>query len=167
MTTRTHTPTQLLTGITGKCLLETEGYQIVFNLKSLESTKEDLDLIVEFHLDCFAVKSIPAFIAIKDLHRLVSYFEEHIASLQVDPDSESYTFSTYGLGFQVQALAGEVRSPDDGEFSMRFMVNVGQANVDASRTYVGGESVVTLANIQGFTSSLQGVLADLGCIAKC
>ncbi|WP_322657512.1 hypothetical protein [Dendronalium sp. ChiSLP03b] len=53
--------------------------------------------------------------------------------------------------------------PHDGEFSIRFMVNVGQTNVEVSRTYVGGESVVTLENIQSFISSLQGVLRELGC----
>ncbi len=163
MTTSTHTRIQK--PISRQCLLETEGYRIVFNLKSLENNQQIVDLIVEYQLDpqlCFVVvKSRPEFIAIKDLQRLANYFEEHILRLQEEPDSESYTFVTYGLSFQVQALVGEVRSPSDGEFSLRFMVNVGQTNVEASRTYVGGESVVTLANIQSFTSSLQTVLTEL------
>ena len=99
--------------------------------------------------------------AIKDLERLVNYFEEHIACLKVDPDNESSTFITYGLGFQVQALSGEVRSLSDGEFTMRFMVNVGQSDFEASRTYIGGESEVTLENIESFTSSLQSILRKL------
>lgn len=111
-------------------------------------------------------------ISIQDIQRLIKYFEEHIAKLQENPDSESYTFVTYGLNFQVQALAGDVRinpsnllqtSPDDGEFTIVFMVNVGQSNVEACQTYVGGESVVTLKNIHSFTSLLQAVLTELGC----
>lgn len=149
----------------GKCLLETEGYKILFELKSLENSKQDVDVIVEFqlnpHLGSLVVKSIPTFIAINDLERLVNYFEEHIAYLKVDSDSESSIFITYGLGFQVQALSGEVRSSNDGEFTIRFMVNVGQSDFEASRTYVGGESVVTLENIKSFTSSLQGILREL------
>ncbi|MDF2388031.1 hypothetical protein JMG10_41740 [Nostoc ellipsosporum NOK] len=118
------------------------------------------------------MKSQPELIYIQDLQRLIKYFEEHIAQLQENPDSESYTFVTYGLNFQVQDLAGEVhinpsnllqKLPDDGEFTIRFMVNVGQTNVEASRTYVGGESVVKLANIHSFTSLLQAVLTELGC----
>jgi hypothetical protein len=163
MTTSTHTLTQK--PISRQCLLETEGYRIVFNLKGIEKTKTDMDLIVEYqldpHLGLVLVKSKPEFIAVKDLQRLLNYFEEHISRLQEEPDYESYTFLTYGLSFQVQALAGEVRSPNDGEFSIRFMVNVGQTNVEASRTYVGGESVVTLANFQSFALSLQAVLTEL------
>ena len=70
---------------------------------------------------------------------------------------------TYGLGFQVQALSGEVRSPTEGEFSIRFMVNAGQSSELASRTYVGGESLVTLGNIKSFASTLQAVLAEFVC----
>ncbi|MBW4612033.1 MAG: hypothetical protein KME21_01880 [Desmonostoc vinosum HA7617-LM4] len=155
MNTNIHTPVTT----SSKCLLVTEGYKIIFNLKSLETTKQYMDLIVKFQLDpnlaFVAVKSQPALISITDLKRLVTYFEEHIAQLQENPNRESYTFLTCDLGFQVQALSGEVRSPHEGEFSIRFMVNVGQNNAEASRTYVGGESVVTLENIQSFTSSLQ------------
>lgn len=149
----------------GKCLLETDGYKIIFELKSLETSKKDVDLIVEFHLNphlgSLVVKSVPTFTAIKDLERLVNYFEEHIARLKVDPDNESSIFITYGLGFQIQALSGEVRSLSDGEFTMRFMANVGKIDFEASRTYVGGESSVTLENITNFTSSLQGILREL------
>ena len=123
-------------------------------------------MIVEFHLNPHLgnvdVKFKPAFISIKDLQRLVTYFEEHIARLQQDPDSESYTFTTYGLNFQLQGLSGEVRSLNDGEFSIRVMLNFGLSNLEASRTYVGSESVVTLENIHNFTSSLQALLTELG-----
>lgn len=148
-----------------QCLLETDGYQVLFDLKNLDASKEYFDLIVDFQLDSrileFSIKSIPSFIAIKDLHRIITYFEEHIANLQKDPNSESYTFVTWELGFQLQAQSGDVDSPNEGEFGLLFMINVGRSHEQASRTYVGGESTVTVENARKFISSLQVVLDQL------
>ncbi len=146
--------------------METNGYRISFNLKSVEGTEVDfVDSIVEFQLDPrigeLLVRSVPAFIHFKDLQRLVTYFEQHIAALKEDPNSESYTFVTYNLGFQVQALSGSVLTESEGFFTIVFTVNVGQAYEGACSTYVGGESVVTFENIRSFTSSLQAALAEL------
>lgn len=147
-----------------KCLLETDGYRVIFELKSLDMTKEYVDTVIKFlpdpRLSNVSLKSIPTFIGIQDLHRLVTYFEKHIASLQTDPDSESYTFVTTELGFQIQSLSGEVRSPQDGEFTIRFMVNIGRIHEESSSTYVGGESMVNLKNIQSFISSIQAALVE-------
>lgn len=75
-----------------KCFLETEGYRIFFNSKSVEGTEADfVDSIVEFQLNpCLGellVRSIPAFITFQDLQRLATYFEQHIAVLKENPDS--------------------------------------------------------------------------------
>lgn len=107
------------------------------------------------------MKSVPTFIAISDLQELVTYLERHITSLQLDPSSESDTFVPKELGFQVRALSGEVISPTEGEFSLLFMVNVGRSNEEVSSTYLGGESEVTIENIQSFKSSVQAVLVEL------
>lgn len=87
--------------------------------------------------------------------------DQHIACLQQDSSSQSDTFVPRELGFQVKALSGEVISPKSGEFSLLFMVNVGRSNEEVSSTYVGGESEVTLENIQNFKSSVQAALAEL------
>jgi hypothetical protein len=162
MTISTYTSPESQT--TGKCLLETEGYRILFEFKSLETTQKNVDMMVEFelapNLGSISVKSIPAFIAIKDLQRLLMYFQKHIARLQEDSDTESDTFLDYGLGFQLQALSGEVRSASDGEFNLRFMLNIGQSSAGASRTYIGGESQVKVENINSFASSLQAALRE-------
>ena len=63
------------------------------------------------------------------------------------------------LGFQVQALAGEVQAGDDGEFSVRFFVNVGESSQAGHRVYIGGESVVTLKNLRIFLASLHEAIA--------
>ena len=148
------------------CLLQTSGYRVLFELKDLETTTAYVDMVVEFQLDpCLGgslVKSEPTFVAMSDLQRLLAYFDQHIAYLQQDPDSESDIFVPLELGFQVQALSGEVRSQCDGEFSIRFMVNVGKSKDEDCRVYVGGESVVTLEQIKNFTSLIHGVMAELG-----
>ena len=133
-----------------KCVLETEGSQIVFELRSLP-TKKELDLIVNFRLEpqmgAFCVRSIPTFIALSDLQRLITYFEEHATHLLNDPDTQSHTFVPMGLGFQLQALSGEIFSENqaalEGEFTLRLMVNVGRSHHEATSVYVGGEMLVT------------------------
>lgn len=137
----------------------------MFELKAFDAMEKHADVLVEFRLNPLigevAVKSVPTLIAISDLQRLVAYFENHIADLKQNPDSESYTFVTTDLGFQVQALSGEIRSQSDGEFSIRFMVNVGESNGEGCRVYVGGESLITLENIKNFGSSLRAALSDI------
>ena len=120
-----------------------------------------VEFILDQHLGDIMVKSVPTFIAASDLYRLATYFEEHIAQLLRHPDRASCTFVPMELGFQVQALAREVHAENDGEFSVRFLVNVGKSKDEGERVYVGGESVVTLKNIRRFIASLHEALADL------
>ncbi|MDF5719608.1 MAG: hypothetical protein PUP91_03760 [Rhizonema sp. PD37] len=107
------------------------------------------------------VRSIPTIITLKDLQSLITYFEQHITNLKSDPNSKAHTFVTWDLGFQVEALSGDVFSESEGVFTIRFMVNIGQADEKACSTYVGGEAMVTFANIRSFTLSLQAALAEL------
>ena len=145
-----------------KYVLETDGYWICFDLKGTQAAKESVEVVVELVLDRnlgdVAVKSIPTLMTVRDLHRLVAYFEEHIALLQQNPDSESYVFVPMELGFQVHALAGEVQAGNDGEFSVRFLLNVGESSPVGHRVYIGGESVVTLKNLRVFLASLHEAL---------
>ena len=137
-----------------------DGYEVLFNLE-LDTNEEYIDAVIELmlpHLSSVSVKSVPTFIAISDLQELIAYFEQHIAGLQQDPNYQSGTFVPRELGFQVKALSGDVISPNDGEFSILFMVNVGRRNDEASSTYVGAESAVTLENMQNFISSVRTVL---------
>ena len=140
-----------------KCILKADGFQIYFNLIKFQKDKKNMDVAIEFHLDpCISeviLKSTPTFIEINDIQRLVSYFEQHIISLQKNPDTESDIFVPLELGFQIQALAGEVRSKTDGEFSIRFMVNVGKGNENKTNVYVGGEALIGLKQVMDFISS--------------
>jgi hypothetical protein len=145
-----------------KYVLETEGYRICFVLQETQAAKESAEVVVELSLDRslgdVAVQSVPTLMTVHDLSRLVAYFEAHIARLQQHLDSESDVFVPLELGLQVQALAGEVQAEDDGEFSMRFFVNVGESSQAGHRVYIGGESVVTLKNLQVFLASLHEAL---------
>ncbi len=145
------------------CFLDTDGYRISFTLNAGQASQACLDLIVELmldkHLGDVVVTAVPILIDVRDLSRLVDYFDEHVAQLLQNPDHESYTFVPIGLGFQVQALAGDVQEGNDGEFTVRFLLHVGQSEAEGHRVYMGGESVVSLKNITRFTSSLHDALS--------
>jgi hypothetical protein len=144
--------------------LKTEGYEISFELETMQTLKDEFGVRVGFLLDPslgnIALTSSPVPLSLKDLQRLKIYLEEHIAHLQENPDSESYTFVPLDLQFQLQAFSGEVRSQDDGEFTLRFMINVGMPSEDSSSVYVGGEAVVTLENVNRFLSLISCLLSE-------
>jgi hypothetical protein len=146
-------------------ILKTEGYEISFELKRFPDFNTSLDLTVVFSLEPeigkVQVRSIPMPIYLRDLYELTTYLEQHIANLQKNPDSEAYTFVTMDLQFEMQAFAGEVRSANDGEFTLRFMVNVGKPEGKTSSVYVGGETEVTLENINSFIAAIRQVLTAM------
>jgi hypothetical protein len=150
--------------MTARCTLETEGYRVVFHLQNLDASREYFDGSVELSLQPdlgeLVIKSPPTFLGVSDLRRLVTYFEEHISRLQGDPDAEAPVFVPLELGFQVQALSGDVGPETEGEFTLRFMLNVGQRE-GCSRTYVGAEAVTTVQSVRDFTASLDTVLAEV------
>jgi len=149
-----------------KCFLETDGYQIIFELNSIENSQELVNLVIELRLHPqlgkMLVRSVPSAIALQNLHRLVSYFEQHIAALKVDPNNESPVFLTRGLGFQIQALAGEFYTQAQGNCNIRVMLNVGKHTQGYASTYIGGESVVEFAKIYSFTSAIKVALKNCG-----
>jgi hypothetical protein len=145
--------------------LKAEGYTVAFTLKTVKNVRTSLDLTAVFSLNPRIGKveaaSQTMLIRLQDIERLAAYLEEHMARLREDPDSQSYIFVPLDMQFEMQAFAGEVRGPDDGEFSLRFMVNVGQQDSESTAVYVGGETVVTVENIQNFIAALRRVLAEM------
>lgn len=150
------------------CTLETDGYRVLFNIRGFEADHDYLTWNVEFQLDPqlghVLLKSIHNSIAVKDLLRLVEYLEQHITKLREDPCSTSDVFVEWELGFEAQAFSGDIISEREGAFNLVFMVNVGKALEDDTNTYIGGDSVITVENIQRFASEVRGTLADLGSI---
>ncbi|HYT93729.1 MAG TPA: hypothetical protein VEL76_33730 [Gemmataceae bacterium] len=149
--------------MTAQCLLDAGGYQVTFAFHNGRASREYLDAVVELslpaELGAVAVKSQPTFIAVKDLQRLAAYLGEHVAALQRDPDRDAPLFVPLELGFQLQALSGDVDSDNDGEFTLRFMINVGQP-AEGSRVYVGAESTVEVVRIREFIASLEGIASE-------
>ncbi|NEQ99299.1 MAG: pentapeptide repeat-containing protein [Cyanothece sp. SIO2G6] len=47
---------------------------------------------------------------------------------------------------------------NDGEFTIQFMVNIGRLNEKAAATYIGGQSEITLKNVQSFIADLEQAL---------
>ena len=152
------------------CILEAEGLQISFAMTVLQTKKGDLtakkyvDLVVRVRLDShlkeLSMESVPTITAIADLYKLTQYLEQHIVKLQENPDEESWTFMPIG-GFQIQALAGNVLSESDGEFTLRCMVNVGRSSNEGATLYAGAEGVVTVKNTREFIASVRAALAGL------
>jgi hypothetical protein len=149
--------------MTTSCHLEAEGFRLTFHLSNGKG-EDWMDglLALSLHPDLggLTVHSAPTAIQENDLRGLIAYFEDHIARLQQDPDAESATFTPLELGFQLQALAGDVESADEGAFTLRALLNVGQRE-GCSRTYVGAEGVVEVANVRAFTHSLEQLLSGL------
>ena len=147
-----------------KLILETEGYQVSFEIETMPNLKDEFDVRVGFLLDpCLgnvALTSSPMPLSVKELRRLEDYLKQHIEHLQVDPNSESYTFVPLDLQFELQALSGEICSQDDGEFTLRFMIDTGATSEGRSSVYVGGEAVVTLENVNRFLSSINRLLSE-------
>ncbi|NEP09523.1 MAG: hypothetical protein F6K14_04680 [Symploca sp. SIO2C1] len=147
-----------------KCFLETDGYQIIFELSSIKDSQKLVNLVIELRLDPqlgeMSVRSVPSRIAPQNLQGLVSYFEQHIFALKADSNNESPVFLTEGLGFQMQALAGEFYTEAEGNCNIRVMINVGKHSQGYASTYIGGESVVEFFKIHSFTSEIQAVLRE-------
>ncbi len=113
-----------------QCILDTSGYELVFYLQSLDATKKCVGILVEFRLKPshgnFSIRSGATTTYIAELEKLIMYLENHISALKNNPGNQFHVFVTYDFSFQIQALAGEVRSESEGEFTIQCMVNIGQ-----------------------------------------
>jgi hypothetical protein len=142
------------------CTLSGETYAADFELCPARSADHfDLTISLHQHDRRGFVVSKPSFIAIADLHRLRGYLEDHLRALQSNPDAQSFVFTPLELGFQLQALGGEIRAPDDGECTLRLMVQVASGE-DRPRLYVGCESVVSAAALRSFIAQLDAAASS-------
>lgn len=146
-------------------ILETEGYEVAFEVRGIRIPQSTLDVTVGFslasNLGRVELKALPVPIFMRDLQRMTMYLEQHIANLQKDPWGDSDTFVTLDCQFKMRALAGEVRSLNDGEFGLQFLVNVGRPNDESSYVYCGSEAVVTLKNINRFIILMRHMLREM------
>jgi hypothetical protein len=147
-----------------QCLLEAAGYRVAFAFQNGSPAGEYVDTAVELSLAAglgdITLRSQPTFLALRDLHRFAAYFEDHIANLRKDSSREAALFVPQELGFQVQALAGDVIADDEGEFTLRFMLNVGHDD-DGGRVYAGAESVISVGRTKEFVAALEGIASGI------
>ncbi len=147
-----------------KITLQAEGFQFSFEVDYGRTDQEYVGMIVSFqlvpHLQSMSIHSDKTSISVKDLQRLIEYFEQHVAHIQDNPSYNSDVFLNWELGFQLQALAGEIDSLDDeeGYFDIMCLVNVGDRE---TRVYAGGESNVTLKDAKAFTETIKALLEEL------
>ena len=147
-----------------KLVLNTEGYQVTFELKMTPDRTGEFDTTLSFVLDprlgTVAFTTFPARITLDTLQELVAYFEQHIAQIRILPFSKSKTFFPLNFLFKLQALEGEINTPDDGDFSLRFMMDMHQPGADPAAVYVGGEAAIFLEDVNSFLSSVRQLIAE-------
>ncbi|WP_437632440.1 hypothetical protein [Sorangium sp. So ce854] len=77
------------------------------------------------------------------------------------PSESSPVFVPLEMGFQIQALSGEVDSSEDGVFSMRLMVSAGKS-ATGERVYMGCEGSIDVERVRLFTAGIEAALKELG-----
>lgn len=144
---------------------QADGFCALFNIDILEDTTKFLDLSVDFLLDpqieSMKFSSKKSKIQVNDLEELESYFIQHLHQLQEDSEAHSRAFTPLELGFQITAFSGELRSPDDGEFTVQLLLNFGTHTREGTNVYIGGEAVVTLYSIKRFLSELNVIISGI------
>jgi len=83
---------------------------------------------------------------------LRDYLAKHIAALQNKTEIADYPFLGYDLGFQLQALHGELEG-GEGEFGLRLLVNVGKSSA-GSRVYAGAQSLVQVEAVRDLIQAI-------------
>jgi hypothetical protein len=78
-----------------------------------------------------------------DLAELAMCVRQHVGGNYSHDFEESPAFFTDELDFELQCLDGEIESWSDGEFTIRFMLQVGRS-LDEGRVYAGFEFVVSV-----------------------
>jgi len=143
-----------------KFILETDGYQAMFQLQPHEAGQSNVVMTVEFSLhrsvEKFAVNSISTVIDLNDLERLVVYLDQHIMNLLGNAQWVSDYFVPQELGFEIRAQEGIIRKDGQGTFSLLLMVNVNRND----QVFVGGECEVSVESIRQFQSSVRQILSN-------
>ncbi|WP_225409270.1 hypothetical protein [Stigmatella hybrida] len=139
-----------------ECSLIARGYRADFRFTLAEANRL-VDLEVGIGLADGSQRlatSTAGYIPVNDIVRLARYFEDHLASLARNPDTQSEGFVPLELNFELQAMEGEVRAGGDGEFTLRVMVNVTGTGSPNGSVYVGCEGVIDAAHVRDFTTRL-------------
>lgn len=139
-------------------VLEAQAYRAVFEIEKSNHSPHYADVTIEIFIGSRGARlarSSPTFVMAKDLLRLIEYLAAHIDALQAEPSHVSQVFVPLELGFQVQALGGEVESPLEGVFDLRMMLRIPVEGEDSSHVHVGCEGSVEVSKLRAFMRSLE------------
>ena len=93
---------------------------------------------------------VTVFLFQNDLDRLVSYLEDHMGRLLADSSApDPFPYAPLELGFQLQALSGDVETPIDGSFGLAFAVRR-PSDGKLSDDYYGFEGTVDVTSVNRF-----------------
>lgn len=136
--------------------LEADGFTltwaVTFSPESKESLVGRVSLKLAPELGGETLGSTEVAIMTADFVRLRDYLESHMAALRSGAPIADYPFLGYDLGYQVQALHGELED-GEGEFGLRAMVLKG-TSASGQRVYVGAESLMTTVAARRLMESL-------------
>jgi hypothetical protein len=148
--------------MSSECSIIAKGFRADFVFESLSiNGSADLEIGISLTDSHRLATSARALIFDSDILRLADYFEAHINLLSGNPDTQSHIFTPLELSFQLQAMEGEVREDDDGEFSLRIMVNTTDPGGESDRVYVGCEGVIDVAHARHFAAKLRDIVRRL------
>jgi hypothetical protein len=146
--------------------LNAYGYRAIFHIACAAHSAQQADVVVEVRLDnagASIMRSMLTSVATSDLQRLGAYFDEHISLLAKEPGHVSEVFVPLQLGFQIQALSGEIDSNDDGVFGLRVMVSATDESTDFQfRCYAGCEGSVEVCSVRAFMADIEAAIHHLG-----
>jgi hypothetical protein len=128
--------------------LELDGAHVEMRNLRREPSAESIVLHFTTTLHAGAGATVPArecLVSLADLRRMAAYVRSHVGANSPHSISDSNTFVTYDLGFQLQALSGELESWKDGYFTIRWMFYCGPSDRSHGALYVGVEARVAVA----------------------
>ena len=149
------------------CLLDTNGYQVIFYLKPLRRCLEKIGIIIVLKiindLGEVSLKTPATSICLNQLKDYVIYLQKCVEELNQDRFKSPYFVSCQNI-FKSEAILCVSSSTIKNSFTLNFMININASEsleTDITSTYAGAEAIVTIQNIEKFTKSIEDLLARL------
>jgi hypothetical protein len=141
--------------------LEARGFRAAFQFQSAPRSAAHLDAAVSVflppELGGMCIESVPTFLSVADLGRLSDYLDNHLRSLQNGATDNAGPFVPLELGFQFEALDGDIDAAGEGELSLRLLINVGVEPAEETRVYSGVEGAIDARKLAEFAAQLRSL----------
>ncbi len=145
--------------------LEGKGFRAEFQFQQAANSAEHFDATVRLILSASVagacIESVASFLSIAEFGRLSDYLDNHLLSLRKGARLDTGPFVPMELGFQLEALDGDVDADGEGELSLRFMANVGLDPDEETRVYAGVEGAIDAAKLAEFAAHLRSLVAGI------